>query len=168
MSIVLREIKRVGGVYMLEGNSQRFKTIEDAKKHLRQKAKSKKKDGRRFWSEKLQMPFRSNWEIELAELLTDLGIKWEYEPQRFYFRGEGESYLPDIFLPEYNVWVEVKGWMDKRSLRRVKLFKKYYGSETGFFLYEKEERKICLENPEMIYTFIQIAIEERERLEKRL
>lgn len=169
MGIILRQIKKVDGVYRLEGNSQRFNSIEEAKKFLRntEKVKGKKTDGRRFWSEKLQVPFRSNWEIELAEIMTELGIKYEYEPERFYFRGEGESYLPDFYLPEYNVWVEVKGYMDKRSLRRVKLFKKYKGAEAGFFLFEKEERKLCLEKPEMLYTFISIALEELERRKRK-
>lgn len=163
----MRQIKKKGDGYMMEGSSQRFNSIAEANKAKRNIEKAKKNvkqfNGRRFWSEKLQVPFRSNWEIELAEMMEDLEIKWEYEPERFYFRGEGESYLPDFFLPEYNVWIEVKGYMDKRSLRRVKLFKKYHGARTGFFLFEKEERKICLEKPEMLKLFIDIAIQENER-----
>lgn len=163
----MRKIQRKGDSYMIEGNSQRFDSIAQASKFQRniEKAKKNKKqfNGRRFWSEKTQTPFRSNWEIELAEMMDDLNIKWEYEPERFYFRGEGESYLPDFYLPEYNCWIEVKGYMDKRSLRRVKLFKKYHGATTGFFLWEKEERKITLEKPEMLRMFIEIAIQERER-----
>jgi hypothetical protein len=171
LGMVMRRITKKGDFYMVEGSSQHFKTIAEASKYVRNHEKAKKKgktlDGRRFWSEKLQMPFRSTWEIELAEMLTELGIKWEYEPKRFYFRAESESYLPDFFLPEYNCWIEVKGWMDKRSLRRVKLFKKYHGAETAFFLYEKEERKLCLEKPQMVEAFVRIAQEELWRRNRK-
>ncbi|WP_218924886.1 hypothetical protein [Priestia megaterium] len=144
-----------------------FDTREEALERMMtmrtNKVNKKNVEGRRFWSEKLQMSFRSNWEIELAEMLTELGIKFEFEPQRFYFRREKESYLPDFFLPEYNCWIEVKGYMDERSLKRVKLFKKYYSSETSFFLYEKEERELALKNPAILMTLIEVAREEMKR-----
>lgn len=130
----------------------------------RGKPKSKTyRDGRRFFSEKLGVNFRSNWEVELAELMTELGITWEYEPERVYFRAERESYLPDFYLPQYNLWIEVKGYMDERSLRRIKLFRKYYGATSGFFLYEKEERDLILKNPQLLITYLKIAKSELER-----
>jgi len=163
----MRQLRKEGDYFFLEGSSQQFRTIEEAAKFVRNSEKAKRQgkkiDGRRFWSERLQIPFRSNWEIELAEMLTDLGIAFEYEPKRFYFQGENESYLPDFYLPDYNVWIEVKGYMDKRSYNRVRLFKKHYGESAGFFLWEKEERAITLKNPEMLLTYIDIAQEELER-----
>jgi hypothetical protein len=156
--------------WFIKGNSEAFGSRGEA---LRRLATMKVKqvnqtytEGRKFYSEKLDMFFRSNWEIELCEILQELGIKFEYEPRRYYFRRERESYLPDIFLPEYNVWIEIKGYMDSRSEKRVKLFTKYHGHETGFFLYEKEERELVLKDPAVLFTLIQIAIEERERRAK--
>lgn len=156
-------------MWYLKGNSEPFETREEAMRRLNTLRRAKKKthkDGRRFFSEKLNAYFRSNWEIELAELMTELGILWEYEPRRFYFRVECESYLPDYYLPEYNTWIEVKGFMDKRSERRVKLFKKYHGAEYGFFLVMKDELELLRKTPELIYTFIEIAQNERERIER--
>lgn len=125
--------------------------------------KSAYKNGLRFFSEKENKLFRSTWEIELAELLTSLGIPYEYEPQRYYYRDHRESYLPDFYLPTYNVYLEVKGWMDKRSLKRCNLFRKYQGDQFGFLLYEKEERELILNDPQLIYTYIDIAQEELQR-----
>lgn len=121
------------------------------------------KNGLRFYSEKEAMMFRSNWEVELAELLTSLGIAYEYEPRRFYYRDHKESYLPDYYLPEYDTFIEVKGFMDKRSLKRCNLFRKYQGDTYGFFLYEKEERELILNEPALIYTYLDIAQEELRR-----
>ena len=121
------------------------------------------KNGLRFYSEKEAKMFRSNWEIELAELLTSLGITYEYEPTRFFYKAERESYLPDIYLPEYDTFIEVKGYMDKRSLKRCNLFRKYQGNRYGFILYEKEERELILNEPALIYTYLGIAQEELRR-----
>ncbi|PEZ87921.1 hypothetical protein CN376_22845 [Bacillus cereus] len=121
------------------------------------------KNGLRFYSEKEAMMFRSTWEVELAELLTSLGIIYEYEPQRFYYKDHCESYLPDYYLPEYDTFIEVKGYMDKRSLKRCNLFRKYQGATYGFLLYEKEERELVLNEPALIYTYLGIAQEELRR-----
>ena len=170
MKSILKRIHTVDGYYMIEGSSAQYLTIEEAvryiKKDLRSKPKKSKLDGRRFWSERLQKPFRSNWEIEIAELLTELGIKWTYEPKRFYFRAEQESYLPDFFLDDYNCWLEVKGYMDKRSEKRCRLFKKYHEKETGFFLVMEEEIKLLRQEPKMIYALIDSAIKEHEKKRK--
>ena len=168
--ISLRQIERRDGKWYISGSSEVFDTREGAIKRIMSQRTNKTKRvnrGRKFISEKLNMEFRSNWEIELAELMTELGINWEFEPERFYFRGEKESYLPDFFLPDHNCWIEVKGYMDKRSLRRVKLFKKYHGKNTAFFLYEKQERELVLKDPKMLYMYIEIAEREYERMRKR-
>lgn len=121
------------------------------------------KNGLRFYSEAEQMMFRSSWEVELAELLTSLGITYEYEPTRFFYKDHKESYLPDYYLPEYNTFIECKGFMDKRSLKRCNLFRKYQGATYGFFLYEKEERELILNEPALLFTYLGIAQEELRR-----
>jgi hypothetical protein len=157
--------KREGNWY-IQGSSEAFDSRGEALRRLAtmkiKKVNQTYTEGRKFYSEKADMYFRSNWEIELAERLIELGIAFEYEPKRFYFRAERESYLPDFYLPEYNCWIEVKGYMDSRSLKRVKLFKRYY-RDTPFFLYEKEERELTLKNPAILFTLIEVAIKESKR-----
>jgi hypothetical protein len=81
--------------------------------------------------------FRSLWEANYA-LYLDFLIKngeikkWEFEPDTFWFekikRGV-RSYLPDFKVYrnddsfEYH---EVKGWMDKKSITKIKRMAKYY------------------------------------------
>jgi hypothetical protein len=160
------KIYRDGKEWRIKGTSEVFSSREEAlERAMSNKTRKTQKSnrGRKFVSAKLGMTFRSNWEIELAELLTDMGIDFLYEPERFYFRAEKESYLPDFYLPEFNCWIEVKGYMDKRSEKRCKLFKKYHGAETGFFLYEKEERELVLQSPQLLFTYLDIAQKELER-----
>lgn len=84
--------------------------------------------------------FRSTWEANFARSLEDDKVKgiirdWEHEPQTFWFldikRGV-RSYLPDfkiIYEDGSHSWVEVKGFMDKKSQTKLKRFAKYYPEE---------------------------------------
>lgn len=51
--------------------------------------------------------FRSRLEARWAVFFDALGIKYEYEAQG-YDLGEAGWYLPDFWLPDYKVWIEVK------------------------------------------------------------
>ncbi len=54
--------------------------------------------------------FRSRLEARWAVFFDALGIKWEYEKEG-YDLGELGWYLPDFWLPDKQVWVEVKPQM---------------------------------------------------------
>jgi hypothetical protein len=168
--ISILKVKHRNGKWFIEDSSEEFNTRQEALERITQMRTKKMKrsnvESRKFFSEKVNIYFRSSWEVELAELLHDLGIDFDFEPERFFFDREKESYLPDFYLPEYNCWIEVKGFMDKRSERRCKLFKRYFGAETGYFLYMKEERELILKQPQLLYTYIQIAQEEQERVRR--
>jgi hypothetical protein len=51
--------------------------------------------------------FRSRLEARWAVFFDTLGLKWEYEKEGFDL--DGTYYLPDFWLPQVRVWVEVKG-----------------------------------------------------------
>lgn len=85
------------------------------------------------------IPFRSRWEANYARYLNLLLrqktiVGWEFEPDTFWFetikRGT-RSYTPDfkITRPDGSTYyVEVKGWMDKKSQTKLKRMKKYHPS----------------------------------------
>lgn len=50
---------------------------------------------------------RSSWERTFANLLDLDDIKWGYETKWFKF-SNGKRYLPDFYLSEFNLYVEVK------------------------------------------------------------
>lgn len=56
---------------------------------------------------------RSQLEIRFAAELDERGIKWVYEGEAL----SASSYLVDFFLPDLDVWVEVKGRFDARDKR---------------------------------------------------
>ena len=57
--------------------------------------------------------FRSRLEARWAVFFDKMGIKFEYEKEG-YEKGD-YRYLPDFYLPQYGMHVEVKGVMDERS-----------------------------------------------------
>ena len=95
----------------------------------------------------LNQYFRSSWEANIARILNQLNIEWKYEYKRFDFSKEKEgvlSYQPDFYLPKYNKWIEVKGWMDEKSKRRLELFRKYYPTESSNLILINEEAYLLL------------------------
>lgn len=49
-----------------------------------------------------------NSEGVLARDLDEVHISWLYEPRRF--KLSWCTYKPDFYLPEFDIWIEVKGW----------------------------------------------------------
>lgn len=52
--------------------------------------------------------FRSRLEARWAVFFDALPVQWEYEKEG-YVISSGASYLPDFWLPQQGVWVEIKG-----------------------------------------------------------
>ena len=52
--------------------------------------------------------FRSRLEARWAVFFDELGINYQYEPEGFDL-GDGYYYLPDFYLTDDDVWVEIKG-----------------------------------------------------------
>jgi predicted nuclease of restriction endonuclease-like RecB superfamily len=78
-----------------------------------------KKDGQ-------QVKMDSTWEVALAERLDELDIKWERDTSLklpYIMRsGRKRNYIPDFFLTDLNLYVEVKGYWyrsDKHKMRDV-------------------------------------------------
>jgi len=82
--------------------------------------------------------FRSIWEANFArylELLKVHGhiIDWEHESETFWFDGIKRgvrSYLPDFKVTQHGPtkYYEVKGYMDSKSLTKIKRMAKYHPS----------------------------------------
>jgi len=100
------------------------------------------------YREDLNRYFRSSWEANVARYLNFLHIKWEYEPKRFHFTEIESgvlSYMPDFYLPELDIWIEVKGWLDENSKKRFEYFEKYY---------PKEDKKLMIIDSKKYYEMV--------------
>lgn len=64
---------------------------------------------------------RSTWEAFIATLLLDSGIPHEYETQRIQLSDR--TYLPDFYIPEISLHVEIKGWRNARFEKTLEVLR---------------------------------------------
>jgi len=75
------------------------------------------KSGTRYW-------MKSSWERIFAAFLDFENLKWEYESTRF--KLEDKTYIPDFYIKEWDLFVEVKGYLDDYSTWKLVQFRKLY------------------------------------------
>lgn len=68
--------------------------------------------------------FRSTWELAFAKACDMAGVKWRYEPRTFHLKRT--TYTPDFYLPQYKLYVEIKGYMLNNFWRKIIQFHKRY------------------------------------------
>lgn len=67
---------------------------------------------------------RSSYEIILAKWLNKNKIEWLYESKTFDLGNT--TYTPDFYLPEFNLYIEVKGWWRDKAKKKFEEFKQKY------------------------------------------
>lgn len=78
-----------------------------------------------FYREDLKRYFKSNLEANYARFLNHMNIKWQYEPKRFKL-SNGRHYVPDFYLLELDMWIELKGFMRFDAKEKIEFFQKEY------------------------------------------
>ena len=71
---------------------------------------------------KKEPKFRSNLEKNIADLLTGLGVSYEYESEKLSYTIE-HNYTPDFVLPNYT-YLEAKGYWAPEDRRKILAVKK--------------------------------------------
>lgn len=59
---------------------------------------------------------QGTWELKVAEWLNECGIKWDRLSIKY---RKNRRYTPDFYLPDYNIYIEVKGWMKDRDVYKM-------------------------------------------------
>lgn len=67
------------------------------------------------------MAYRSKLEEKVSNLLSELGVSFEYESTKVPYQIQF-TYTPDFILPN-GVWLETKGYWDPADRRKVKAVK---------------------------------------------
>ena len=93
-----------------------------------------------------QKSFAHQSEQIFANLLDFYRISWEYEPRTFPIRWDRderviESFTPDFFLPEFNLYVELttmKQSLVTRKNRKIRLLRQLYPEVNIQVFYQKD------------------------------
>ena len=72
------------------------------------------------------MAFRSRLEEKVADLLVELGVKYEYECSKVPYTIS-HMYCPDFVLPN-GVILECKGYWDSADRKKIKSVKENHGT----------------------------------------
>lgn len=68
----------------------------------------------------------TNAELEVADFLKDLGLRWRYESPVFVYdeKDRPRVWTPDFYIPKLGMYVEVCGVEKKSDPYRKKIFRK--------------------------------------------
>ena len=63
------------------------------------------------------LKFHGNWELTFYKYCEENHIKCERSSQSFpyYWNNSFHSYFPDFYLPDFGVWIEIKGYKTERD-----------------------------------------------------
>lgn len=87
------------------------------------------------------MAFKSGLERTVAANLSSRGIKWRYEDRELPYILEG-VYHPDFSLPGHPFILEVKGYLDRESKRKMVAVKKAHPDIDIRFLFADANKRI--------------------------
>ena len=100
--------------------------------------------------------FRSKYEHAFAVYLKEIGIKYEFE--KFgegieNFTGTLLHYIPDFYLPEYGIYVEIVNTMNSRLEHKMFLFKGQ-NKNAKLILFDKQHLREMFDSKFTIYDII--------------
>ena len=82
----------------------------------------------------LHRTFRSSWEANFVRVLNSLEIVWEYESKRCRFKlSNGKIYIVDFYIPDFDLYVEIKGRTTQAFIDKLKTFRADYPIESSKF-----------------------------------
>ena len=53
--------------------------------------------------------YDSGTEAKFAKMLDEANIKFTRNMETFFAYGNDSKYYPDFYIPEFDIWVEIKG-----------------------------------------------------------
>ena len=96
--------------------------------------------------------FAHRSEAEFARILDFYGIRWEYEPRSFPLQWDDrghviESFNPDFYLPEYDLYIELttlKQSLVTRKNRKLRRLRELYPGTNIKIFYGRDYRQLLL------------------------
>jgi hypothetical protein len=90
---------------------------------------------------------RSSWEVDFAEEMDRHGVRWQYEPERFDLGWT--TYMPDFYLPDRQLYIEVKGYLREKAVLKMVDFQ-LLGHELVLVTYHPSERGLSEPAPPQV------------------
>ena len=132
---------------IIDGTYIPRKMGDDAKKELSERQSLKNSGGRCKWFPINGVSVQGTWERNIALKLTDLSVRWErpklnQDIWKYELDGVIKSYTPDFYLPDYNCWLEIKGFWWGNDLEKMRIVKETYPNRKIIIIENKEYKQI--------------------------
>lgn len=117
--------------------------------------------GRCKWFEVSGIKVQGTWERNVAEKFNELNIKWEKVktyPFEYIKDGKVKRYSPDFYLPEYDVYLEIKGYWWGNDREKMDLVIKQ-NPNVKIVIVEKDDYKRILQG-ELVWSFQRLPEEQ--------
>ena len=94
--------------------------------------RKRKRKSRKLWSKRSEYTHRdgsvilmdSTWEVAMAARLDELDVNWQRDPgMKLEYRTRGgrkRNYIPDFYLPDLDLYIEVKGYWTDAAKHKMK------------------------------------------------
>jgi len=158
-----KDIARHSAVYW-HGQSERWRKL--MKKSLREireasstLATNRITDGGSSWGLKSygsDGKFRSKYEHAFAVYLKELGIKYQFEKYGEEIMNISDTklhYIPDFYLPDYRLYVEIVNIMDKRLEKKMFYFREQ-NKNARLIVLDKQHLREMFDSKFTIYDVI--------------
>ena len=89
-----------------------------------------------------RLKYRSKFELELAKVLANNKVKFEYETKKFLYITKPRTYTPDFYLPDTGIYIEAKGHLDKADRVKMALVKEQHKDLDIRFVFMNARNKI--------------------------
>ena len=75
-----------------------------------------------------RLPYRSKFEVKVAADLGKRKVDFQYEKVKFDYIPKIRNYTPDFYLPEYDIYLEIKGyWTEAAKWKMRDIMVRYPG-----------------------------------------
>ena len=115
----------------------------ETRRKISEKLSINNKGGRSKWYEVAGQKVQGTWERNVALKFEELGIKWiklktNKGTLEYVMDDKVRCYTPDFYLPEYNVFLEVKGCWWGRDREKMDIVLETY-PDKNIVIIEKEQ-----------------------------
>lgn len=121
----------------------------------------------RFYRTNCYELVRSKYERAVANFLFSHGIRYIYE-KRYQLNSNGTFIVPDFYLPDYDIYIEIWGFVGKRAYNKRMWWKKHHYKKDGVQLIELFPRGGRLNYQYFIKKQFELITGERFPAKKRI
>lgn len=91
----------------------------------------------KHWKTKEKLVCQGSWERKVVQYMNEFKFDYFWQPKTFT-TSFGKKYRPDMYVADWNVWVEIKGLWRKGSKEKWEWFHSVYPNSE---LWDKKELK---------------------------